>query len=143
MNLTTLWLRLKTLLAYEPAVASWASAGGLALLLAYLFHLTSTEEAAVTTIAAALATVYTAVRARPSDVPAIIGALTTLTGAATAFGFHPPPHVTGAVAALVALMLSVMLRSNLTPAAELKRQNQAIAEAIKLAKPVTIMKPPM
>ena len=137
MNLTTLWLRLRTLWAYEPAVASWASAGGLALLLGYLVHLTSTEEAAVTTIAAAAATIYTAVRARPSDVPAIIGALVTIAGAAVAFGFHPPAHVIAAVAALVATVLPVLLRVNLTPAAELKRQNQVIAEAIKLAKPIT------
>ena len=136
MNLTTLWLRLKTLLAYEPAVASWAGAGGLSLLLAYLFHLTSTEEAAVTTVAAAAATVYTAVRARPSDVPAIIGALTTIGGAAAAFGFHPPAHVTAAAAALVSTVLPVLLRVNLTPAAEIRRQNEAIAQVIRVTKPL-------
>ena len=136
MNLTTLWLRLRTLLAYEPAVASWATAGGLALLLAYLFHLTSTEEAAVTTIAAAAATIYTAVRARPSDVPAIIGALVTIAGAAAAFGFHPPAHVIASAAAVAAAVLPILLRGNLTPAAEISRQNKAIAEAIKLAPPL-------
>lgn len=136
MNLKTLWLRLKMLWAYEPAVAAWASAGGLALLLGYLFHLTSTQEAAVTTITAGLATVYTAVRTRPSDVPAIIGALTTIAGAVVAFGLHPPAHVTAAAAALVSVVLPVILRPNLTPAVEIKQQNQAIADAIKLAKVV-------
>jgi hypothetical protein len=47
--------RLRGLLAYEPAAVSWALNGGVALICAYAFGLTATEEAAVTTIVTALA----------------------------------------------------------------------------------------
>ena len=113
----SLLARLRTLAAYEPAVLAWAASGGLAVALAFLFHLSHTQEAAVTTIAAALATVYVAARARPVEGPAVIGALVTAVTAAAAFGLHVPVRDISVGEAVVSAVMALMFRANLTPAA--------------------------
>ena len=113
----SLLARLRTLAAYEPAVLAWAASGGLAVVLAFLFHLSHTQEAAVTTIAAALATVYVAARARPVEGPAVIGALVTAVTAAAAFGLHVPVRDISVGEAVVSAVMALMFRANLTPAA--------------------------
>jgi hypothetical protein len=113
--------KLRLILAYEPAAASWALNGGIALLCAYAFGLTKTEEAAVATIVTALAAIYTAVRAKPATVPAIIGALTTAVTAAAAFGFHPSANIIAIGTSVASIVLSLVFRVNLTPKAAMKR----------------------
>jgi len=113
--------------AYEPATISWALNGGIAIVAASAFHLTSTEEAAVAVVVTALVTVYTAVRARPANVPVVIGALATITGAFAAFGWHPSAHTIAAATGLVSAVLPLLFRQALTPVARIKAQQAAAA----------------
>lgn len=107
-------------MAYEPAVAAWAADGGIAALVAFVFHVNSTEEAAVTTICTALAAIYTAFRARPVSVSVLTGAIATIATAAGAFGLHlPPGEIATGVTALTAI-LALIFRANLSPKAALK-----------------------
>ncbi len=117
------WLR--DLLTYEPALVAWTVNGGLAVLLTFIFHLGSTQSAAVTTLATALATVYTAWKARPVAVATLTGTLVTGVTAAGAFGLHLPATVIATAAALLANVLALVLRANLTPITTLTTQRQA------------------
>lgn len=108
---------LKRYAAMEPAILAWAVNGGLALVLAFIFHISGKQEAAVTTIATALATAYTAWKAGPSGVPVLIGALATGVTAAGAFGFHPSAQVLATVTAVASAVLPLVFRVNLTPKA--------------------------
>ena len=119
--MSSLLARLKSLAAYEPALLAWATSGGLAVVCAFLFHLSSTQEAAVTTIATAAAAAYSAVMARPVAVPVILGALVTAVTAASAFGLHLTAEQAGAGAAVVSGLLGLLFRANLTPAAATTR----------------------
>lgn len=116
------WAWLRRLFTYEPAVAAWVAGGGLAVLAAWVPGLTSAGEAAVATAAAAAATVYTAVHARPADVPTIIGALATIVTADAAFGFHPAPRWIALGTAASSIVLTLALRANLTPAVTYRHQ---------------------
>lgn len=107
--------RLRALLAAEPAVAAWAANGGLALILGYVAHLSSVQEAAVTTIATAVAAVFTAVQARPVAVSVLTGAVATAVTAAGAFGLHLPSEVLAAGVSLLSVLLGLVFRANLTP----------------------------
>lgn len=113
--------RLRALLAYEPAATAWALNGGIAIVFAYLFRFTKTEEAAAATIVTGLATIYTAFRARPVAVPLVVGALTTIVTAAGTFGLHASPQVISVALSVVSGVLALLFRQNLTPAAALKR----------------------
>lgn len=117
--------RLRDLLAYEPAVVAWATNGGLAILLAFVFHLGGTQGAAVTTLATALAAAYTAWRARPVAVSALGGALVTGVTAASAFGLHLPATVIAATVGLLSNVLALVFRANLTPTITLAAQLEA------------------
>lgn len=125
----TIWKRLAGLLTYEPAVAAWAAAGGLAVLLGSVAHLSTVQEAAVTTIATALAALYTAVQTRPVAVSALVGALATGITAAAGFGLHVSPTWIGVGTAVLSAVLSVLLRPNITPAARLRRKPGPVAAA--------------
>jgi hypothetical protein len=107
----------RNLLRYEPAVFAWAASGGLALLLAFVFHFTRTQEAAAATIVTALASAYTAWKAGPSQVPFILGLLATAITAAGAFGFHPSAHVLAMATSIASVLLPLVFRPNLTPKA--------------------------
>lgn len=111
---------LREMLAYEPAVAAWAADGGVAALAGFVFHVSSTQEAAITTICTALAALYTAVRARPVAVPALTGAVATIATAAAAFGLHLPAGVISTGVTVLSAVLALILRQNLTPAVALK-----------------------
>jgi hypothetical protein len=118
---SSLLARLKALAAYEPAVMAWAASGGLAVVCAFLFHLSSNQEAAVTTISTAAAAAYAAAMARPVSVPAILGALVTAVTAAAAFGLHPSAGQIGVGEAIVSGLLALGFRANLRPAAAISR----------------------
>lgn len=116
----SLLARLRALLAYEPAVAGWITSGGLAVVLAFVFHASKTEEAAITSIATALAAAYAAFRTRPLPVGVLVGALATAVTAWSAFGFHVSATQLGAGEAIASGILALLFRSNVTPKAALK-----------------------
>lgn len=120
--MSSLISRLRKLWAYEPAALSWCVNGGVALICAYAFGLSGTQEAAVTTIVTALAAIATAVQARPVVIPAIVGALTTALTAAAAFGLHVSPDVLAAGSSIVSAVLALLLRQNVTPVATIRAQ---------------------
>lgn len=116
----TLLTDLRAVLAAEPAVAAWAASGGAAMIAAYGFGANAAQQGAVTTIAAALATAWTAWQARPVAVPALTGALVTALTAAGTFGLHLSPHAMAAAAAVLSAVLALAFRANLTPAATIR-----------------------
>lgn len=111
---------LKTLFKYEPVVLAWTLDGGLAVLLGVVFHISSTQESAVTTIATGIVGVYTWFMTKSSSgnktVPALIGILTTIATAATTFGLHLTSSQIGAGAAVLSAVLALVLRQNVSPA---------------------------
>lgn len=108
------------LAAYEPMILAWALNGGLAVLAGGVLHLSSTQTAAVTTITTAAAGIWTAARTTPPAVGAITGALGTALVAAGAFGLHLPGPQAGVAVAALSVVLSLILRQNVSPAAKPK-----------------------
>lgn len=111
---------LKQLLSYEPVVAAWAVSGGLAILLGSVFHISSTEEAAVTTIVTALAGIYSWSMTQQKSVSILTGAISTIIVAAAAFGLHVPSNVLGVGVAVLSAVIMLVLRQNVSPTAALK-----------------------
>lgn len=102
---------------YEPAILAWALNGGLAVLLGNVFHITTTQEAAITTVLTACVAIFTAVRTRPVEAAAVVGALSTIAVAAGAFGLHLTSAQIGAGAAILSGIFALALRQNVSPAA--------------------------
>lgn len=119
MNLIS---RIRTWLAFNPSVTAWFFNGGAALFVAYALGLSHVQEAAVATIISALATIYTAVRARPVGIPLLLGALATGITAAGAFGLHPSAKVLGLLVALGSLAPAFGFHLALDSKAYLDRQ---------------------
>lgn len=124
-SLGSMWTKLKALLAYEPAIIAWTLNGGLAALLAFVFHLGSMQEAAVTTIATAVTAGYTAYRARPIAYSVVIGAAATIATAGAAFGLHLPPEWIATGTTVLSTVLGQLFRTNLTPSISLRAQRPA------------------
>lgn len=118
--------KLKGLFQYEPAVLAWAINGGVALVIGYLTPLTATQAAAVTLITTALATIYTAVKARPIVVSAVTGALATALTAVAAFGLDFSSASIANVVAVAGGLLGLLFRANLTPAIKLTKRVPAV-----------------
>jgi hypothetical protein len=112
--------RLRDLLRHEPALVAWFTNGGLAALLAFVFHLGDTQTATVTTATTALAAAYTAIQARPVSLSVLAGALATLITACEGFGLQLPAGYVASGVAAISLVLSLIFRENLTPTAKLK-----------------------
>jgi hypothetical protein len=110
----------RRLWAYEPVILAWAVNGGLAALLAYAVHLTSTQEAAVTTITTSVVAVITACKTRPVEVAVITGAVSTIAVASAAFGLHLPASSTATMMTLLGALLSLVLRQAQTPAVKVQ-----------------------
>jgi hypothetical protein len=100
---------LKRLWDYEPVILAWALSGGLAVLLGNVIHISSTQEAAVTTVLTGLVTIFTAVKTRPTDVQLIVGGLVTIATAAAAFGLHLNAAQIGAGSAVLSGILALVL----------------------------------
>jgi hypothetical protein len=118
MNGIVAWL--KNLLASEPAIVAWATGGGLAMLAAYVFHFTQTQEAAAATIVTGLAAIVTVIATKERSVTVVIGALTTIIVAAGAFGYHPAPKTVSVILAVASVALALLFRQNITPMAKLR-----------------------
>lgn len=107
----------KALLAEEPAVTAWLLSGGLAMLVAYVFHWGHTEQAAAATVVTALAALYSALMARPAHIQVAVGILGTLITAAATFGLHVSAHAESAVLAGASIVLAFLFRQNIEPVA--------------------------
>ena len=103
---------------YEPVIVAWALNGGLAVALGDVAHLTSVQEAAVTTIATGLVAIFTALHTKPFAATAFTGALTTVLVAGAAFGLHLPAQDIGVGVAILASIAGLGLRANVSPVAE-------------------------
>lgn len=118
----SLWRKLLALLvADEPALIAWGANGGIALIVGYLTPLSAGQAAAVTIITTAVATIYTAATARPVTVSVIMGALATLAPAVGAFGLHLPAADVTAALSVLSIVLGLLTRQAVTPAAKLRR----------------------
>jgi hypothetical protein len=102
---------------YEPVIVAWALNGGLAVLLGNVVHLTSIQEAAVTTIATGAVAIFTALHTKPFAATAFTGALTTILVAGAAFGLHLPAQDIGVGVAVIAALAGLGLRANVSPVA--------------------------
>lgn len=105
------------LLKYEPVIVAWALNGGLAILLGNLVHISSTQEAAVTTALTAAVAIYSAIKTRPFEASIFSGGLTTLVVAAASFGLHLPAADVGVAVTIISAVVGLLLRSNVTPSA--------------------------
>lgn len=108
---------LSNLLKYEPVLLAWVLNGGLAVLLGNVAHISTTQEAAVTTIATAIAGVYTWFETKEKTVSGLVGFITTVAVAASAFGLHLSSAEIGAGAAILSGILALVFRSQVSPAA--------------------------
>lgn len=100
---------------YEPVVLAWVLNGGLAVLLGNVVHISSTQEAAVTTIATGLVAAFMALKTHPVAVSGLVGALSTIAVAAGAFGLHLTAPEIGAGAAILSGILGLVFRANVSP----------------------------
>lgn len=125
-----IWQKLRALLAYEPAALAWAVNGGLATVLAFLFHLDPVQVGAVTTITTALSAIYTAVRARPVSVSILTGALATVTTASAAFGLHLSAYMIATGVTVLSAVLGLVFRANVTPTARAVSTVPAMRSAV-------------
>lgn len=108
----------------EPAVVLYSINAALTALVAFGVHASPGQTGAVTTIAAGVITIITAVAARPVVIPTVTGAITTIATAAGAFGLHLTTAQIGAVVPVVSIILALVLRQAVTPVAALNAQNQ-------------------
>ena len=101
---------LSNLLKYEPVLLSFVLSGGLAVLLGNVVGITSTQEAAVTTIATALAGIYAWWKTTPHAVSGLVAFISTIAVAAGAFGLHLSSAEIGAGAAILSGVLALVFR---------------------------------
>ena len=105
------------LFGYEPAVWLYSINAGVALLVSYGFPLNSGQVAAISTIATAVLTIATALLTRPIQVSALTAAVGTGLAAAAAFGLHLTGDQIGTTVAALSIVLALVLRANVSPAA--------------------------
>jgi hypothetical protein len=100
---------------YEPVIVAWALSGGLAVLLGDVVHISSVQEAAVTTILTGLVAIYTMVRTKEFVVTTFTGVLTTIAVAAAAFNLHLTSQQIGVGVAVIGGIIGLVLRQNVNP----------------------------
>lgn len=108
------------ILKYEPVLLGWVLNGGLAVLLGNVFHISSTQEAAVTTIATAIVAIVTWFGTKDKVMSTLVGFISTIAVAASAFGLHLSSAEIGAGAAVLSGILALVFRANATPVAGVK-----------------------
>lgn len=104
-------------LDYEPVLLSWVLNGGFAVLLGNVFHISTTQEAAVTTIATALVSIYAWWKTTPHAVAGLVGGISTIAVAAGAFGLHLSSAKIGFGVAILSAVLALLFRQNVSPVA--------------------------
>jgi len=108
-----IWLR--RLIAGEPAIVAWITGGGALSLFAYWMHASRAWEAAAAVIVAGVATIWTAIWAQPPRVAVATGGLATLFTAMGVFGFHPSAHLIALAGSLLAILMTHIHRSHMSP----------------------------
>jgi len=106
---------------YEPAMYLYALNSVVALVVSFGLPLTTTQTAAIATIATGLLAAASAFLTRPIEVSAISGAVATALTATAAFGLHLSGNQIGSLVTVLSLVLALILRQNLTPAATVKK----------------------
>jgi hypothetical protein len=107
--------RLKTLLETKPAALLY----GLAAILPPVLDALGVSKGyigAVVTIAAALAAAVTGLKARPAEVPVILGAAGAVLSAFTAFGLKLNPQATAEILSGLQIALAFAFHLSLSPA---------------------------
>lgn len=117
-------------LRYEPAVQAWALAGGIALILAYVFQWDHTKEAAAATVVTGLAAIFQAARTHPLPLTVVTGAFATAATGLATFGYHLPPHVIALAEAAAAAILPLLYRHHLVSAAFRREQPKPAAPPV-------------
>lgn len=105
---------------YEPAVWLYSINAAVALLVSYGFPLGTAQVAAISTIATAVLTVATTLLTRPVQVSALTAAVGTGLAAAASFGLHLSGDQIGTTVAALSIVLALVLRANVSPAAASK-----------------------
>lgn len=100
---------------YEPVIVAWALNGGLAVLLGNVVGISPTQEAAVTTIVTGAVAIFTAIKTDNFTVSGFTGVLSTVLVAAAAFGLHLSSQEIGVSVAVIAGILGLVLRANVSP----------------------------
>lgn len=100
---------------FEPAVILYAVNAVVALLVSFGLGLTHDQVGAITIIATAITTVWTAAVTRPIVVSTITAAVGTLLSAIAAFGFHLSANQVGTSVTVLSIVLALLLRQNVTP----------------------------
>lgn len=118
---------IRSLLSEEPAVVAWLISGGLAMLVAYVFHWDHAHQAAAATIVTALAALYSALMARPARIQLAVGILATLITAAATFGAHVSAHTEAVILSVASIALAFLFRQNITPVALARKRAMAKA----------------
>lgn len=114
-------------LKWEPAVYLYGLNSVVALAVAFGLPLTSTQTAAVATIATAVLGGVSAAMTRPVEVSAITAALATALTAAGAFGLHLSADKIGTLVTVLNLAIALLVRQNVTPQATIAREKSAAA----------------
>jgi hypothetical protein len=112
--------RLKTLLETKPAALLY----GLAAILPPILDASGVSKGytgAVVTIATALAAAVTGLKARPAEVPVILGAAGAVLSAFTAFGLKLSPQATAEILSGLQIALAFAFHLTLTPVVTLKK----------------------
>lgn len=126
---------------FEPAVYLQAVNAAVAVALAFQLFPGWIGEAAIVA-ASGLAALVTAILTRPVVVSALTGAGQTVLTAAVMFGLPLNDQQSGAILALVAIVLGLVLRPNVTPAATVRLEAEAArhaeGDAAEAAEPVDV-----
>jgi len=98
-------------LTLNSAVILYGINAAIALLVAWGAHVSPHTVGAIDTIVAGVITLITLFTVRPVEIPAVIGVLTTITLALSAFGLHLTGTQVGATSAVVSIVLGVILHA--------------------------------
>lgn len=110
--------RLKALLEARPAALLY----GLAAILPPALDASGVSKVyagAILTIVTALAAILTAIKARPAEMPVILGAAGSLLSAFTAFGLHLSPQATAEILSGLQIALAFAFHLSLSPVTSL------------------------
>jgi hypothetical protein len=103
--------------ALNPIALAWTVQMGVSLLAGFGLHLTAGQAGAVSSIAAALVGVITALAARPWFIPAITGGVTAILTACAAFGLHWSGEQVSAAATALGVILMLVAHGASIPLA--------------------------
>lgn len=113
-----------TIFSRPVAVWLYAINAVVALAVSFGLPLSTTQVAAITTIATALFATLTAAMTRPVDISAITGALATAAVAFGAFGLHLTADQIGEGVTVLSIGLALLLHQTITPAPALQRSKR-------------------